>query len=128
MNILDQILSTKRKEVEARKSERPVHLLEATGFFERQTLSLKRSILDPAKTGIIAEFKRRSPSKGVINGAADVFDVTSGYTEFGASGLSVLTDTKYFGTCSRRRPMPNRRWRRALNCTASPAASNRGEC
>jgi indole-3-glycerol phosphate synthase len=97
MNILDQIISTKRKEVEARKRERPVHLLEATGFFERQTLSLKRSILDPSKTGIIAEFKRRSPSKGVINGTADVFDVTSGYTAFGASGLSVLTDTEYFG-------------------------------
>jgi indole-3-glycerol phosphate synthase len=53
--------------------------------------------LDTSKTGIIAEFKRRSPSKGVINDTVDVFHVTSGYTKFGASGISVLTDSEYFG-------------------------------
>lgn len=97
MNILDRIILTKRKEVEARKAERPVHLLEASQFFSRQTRSLKESVLDSSKTGIIAEFKRRSPSKGVINDAADVSEVTKGYTRFGASGISVLTDTEYFG-------------------------------
>jgi indole-3-glycerol phosphate synthase len=97
MNILDRIILTKRKEVEARKAERPVHLLEASPFFSRQTLSLKQSILDTSKTGIIAEFKRRSPSKGVINDTADVSEVTSDYTRFGASGISVLTDVEYFG-------------------------------
>jgi indole-3-glycerol phosphate synthase len=97
MNILDRIISSKRKEVEVRKAERPVRLLEASPFFSRQTLSLKQSVLDASKTGIIAEFKRRSPSKGVINDTADVSQVTSGYTKFGASGISVLTDTEYFG-------------------------------
>jgi indole-3-glycerol phosphate synthase len=97
MNILDQIILTKQREVEARKAERPVHLLEASQFFGRQTLSLKESILDTSKTGIIAEFKRRSPSKGVINDKADVSEVTAGYAKFGASGISVLTDTQYFG-------------------------------
>lgn len=97
MNILDQIILTKQREVEVRKAERPVHLLEASQFFGRQTLSLKESILDTTKTGIIAEFKRRSPSKGVINDMADVSEVTAGYTKYGASGISVLTDTEYFG-------------------------------
>ncbi len=97
MNILEQIILFKRKEVEKRKAERPVHLLETSSFFNRETLSLRQSILDPQKTGIIAEFKRRSPSKGVINDEADVTEVTSKYTAGGASGLSVLTDSEFFG-------------------------------
>ncbi len=97
MNILEQIILSKRQEVEQRKVERPLHLLEASPFFNRQTLSLKQSVLDPMKSGIIAEFKRRSPSKGVINDQAEVSDVTEKYTSGGASGLSVLTDAEYFG-------------------------------
>jgi len=53
--------------------------------------------MDNSKTGIIAEFKRKSPSKGFINRDADVKDVTEAYTKFGASGLSVLTDNHFFG-------------------------------
>jgi indole-3-glycerol phosphate synthase len=97
MNILEQIILSKRKEVKQRKAERPLHLLESSSFFNRETLSLKQSILDPLKTGIIAEFKRRSPSKGVINDQADVSEVTLSYTHGGASGLSVLTDLEFFG-------------------------------
>ncbi len=97
MNILDQIIASKRIEVERRKAERPEHLLEQSPFFHRDTLSLKRSLRDPLKTGIITEFKRRSPSKGIINGDADVSDVTGKYAAYGASGLSVLTDADYFG-------------------------------
>jgi indole-3-glycerol phosphate synthase len=97
MNILEQIILSKRNEVEKRKGERPLHLLETSSFYSRQTISLKQSILDPLKTGIIAEFKRRSPSKNVINDHADVSDVTYKYTAGGASGLSVLTDAEYFG-------------------------------
>ncbi|HLO81730.1 MAG TPA: indole-3-glycerol phosphate synthase TrpC [Chitinophagaceae bacterium] len=97
MNILEQIILSKRVEVEKRKAERPLHLLERSSFFSRETLSLKQSILDPQKTGIIAEFKRRSPSKGVINDQADVSEVTTMYTSGGASGLSVLTDFEFFG-------------------------------
>ncbi len=97
MNILEQIIASKRIEVGRKKAERPAHLLEQSSFFNRETLSLKKNILDSSKTGIITEFKRRSPSKGVINADADVSEVTAKYTRFGASGLSVLTDTDYFG-------------------------------
>ena len=54
-------------------------------------------MLDETKTGIIAEFKRKSPSKGIINDKAGVEEVTKAYTSFGASCLSVLTDEHFFG-------------------------------
>ncbi len=69
----------------------------AAGVFGRPVLSLAQFLLDDTKTGIIAEFKRKSPSKGIINGAADVVEVTSAYAWHGASGLSVLTDEQFFG-------------------------------
>jgi indole-3-glycerol phosphate synthase len=53
-------------------------------------------LLDPARTGIIAEFKRRSPSKGIINDKVTVEEVTTGYAAAGASAISVLTDTEFF--------------------------------
>jgi indole-3-glycerol phosphate synthase len=58
---------------------------------------LKTSLLNPSSTGIIAEFKRKSPSKGIINGNVTVEEVTSGYTKAGAACLSVLTDFEFFG-------------------------------
>lgn len=97
MNILDKITDHKRTEVSRRKAERGVALLEESPLFARQPFSLQQSLLDVSKTGIIAEFKRRSPSKGVINGEADVVAVTKAYAEGGASGLSVLTDEAFFG-------------------------------
>ena len=71
--------------------------LEKSASFHRKTFSLKDFLLDDAKTGIIAEFKRRSPSKGIINDTASVEDVTAAYTKYGASCLSVLTDAEFFG-------------------------------
>jgi indole-3-glycerol phosphate synthase len=97
MNILDKIIEHKRKEVAERKGQVPVKELEKQEGFKRQVLSLKQFLLDESRTGIIAEFKRKSPSKGIINGAADVVEVTSAYARLGASGLSVLTDTEFFG-------------------------------
>lgn len=97
MNILDKIIEYKKKEVAERKERMPVQQLEKQSFFSRRTLSLKQFLLDPSRTGIIAEFKRQSPSKGVINGDADVVAVTSAYANNGASGLSVLTDEQFFG-------------------------------
>lgn len=98
MNILEKIISFKRQEVEERKKTTPVGVLEQSPFFARRTLSLKESLL--ARTGIIAEFKRRSPSRGVINDRVSVEDVTKGYAGAGASCLSVLTDEQFFGGTS----------------------------
>lgn len=97
MNILDKIIAHKRTEVAERKERVPAQELEKQALFSRPVLSLKQFLLDPSRTGIIAEFKRQSPSKGVINGNADVVAVTSAYAKFGASGLSVLTDEHFFG-------------------------------
>jgi len=96
MNILDTIIAHKKKEVSLRKKETPVHVLEQTAFFSRNTFSLVSFLADPRRTGIIAEFKRQSPSKGIINAAADIVSVTAAYAE-AASGISVLTDTDFFG-------------------------------
>lgn len=97
MNILEQIIKNKRKEVEQRKKEVDVKALETERFFTRETLSLKKFLLDPAKTGIIAEYKRKSPSKGIINDHDSVESVTKMYAAYGASGISVLTDSNFFG-------------------------------
>jgi indole-3-glycerol phosphate synthase len=100
MNILDKIIEHKRTEVAERKRSKPVTELQKSVNYTRQPLSLKKFLLDPSKTGIIAEFKRRSPSKGVINDRASVTAVTRGYADAGASCLSVLTDTTFFGGSS----------------------------
>jgi indole-3-glycerol phosphate synthase len=100
MNILDKIIAQKRIEVEERKKQTPVEVLREQPLYSRPTFSLKQFLLDDAKTGIIAEFKRQSPSKGIINGTADVVEVTSAYTSNGASCLSVLTDEQFFGGSS----------------------------
>ncbi|NCU05346.1 MAG: indole-3-glycerol phosphate synthase TrpC [Chitinophagaceae bacterium] len=97
MNILDKIIAQKRIEVEERKATTPVEVLRSLPLYGRNTFSLKQFLLDDTKTGIIAEFKRQSPSKGVINGTADVVEVTTAYTNNGASCLSVLTDEQFFG-------------------------------
>lgn len=96
MNILDTIVAHKRMEVAARKAGTPAAALEKQEGFNRKVLSLKEFLLNDARTGIIAEFKRKSPSKGLINGTADVVEVTSAYAKY-ASGLSVLTDENFFG-------------------------------
>ena len=97
MDILEQIIAYKRSEVEKRKAAVNVSQLEGKALYKRPTISLRQSLLDETKTGIIAEFKRRSPSKGNINIDADVLKVTTAYTRYGASGLSVLTDQHFFG-------------------------------
>ncbi len=96
MDILERIVIDKRKEVAFRKQLIPIKQLEASVLFSRTTVSLANK-LKQSNTGIIAEHKRRSPSKAVINQSFNVFDVAKGYQEAGVSGMSVLTDTKYFG-------------------------------
>lgn len=97
MNILDKIVAHKKEEVKNRQSKVSVDELKSYPAFNRKTLSLRKFLLDDSKTGIIAEFKRKSPSKGVINGNADVVKVTNAYSTYGASGLSILTDENFFG-------------------------------
>jgi indole-3-glycerol phosphate synthase len=97
MNILDEIVAHKRKEVNEAKSLYPVKLLEQSIFFQSPTVSLKKYVRREDKTGIIAEFKRKSPSKGMINPYAPVERTTIGYMQAGASALSVLTDKHFFG-------------------------------
>lgn len=100
MTILDKIVARKKIEVAQRKATEPISNLERRPFFERQPYSLKTFLRNPEKSGIIAEFKRRSPSKGDINPRVKVKEATTGYFAAGASGLSVLTDATFFGGAS----------------------------
>lgn len=97
MNTLEKIIAAKYLEVEARKQQRSARALEKSSAFLRTPLSLKSFLLDPTKSGIITEFKRKSPSKGLINGTSSVAIVSKGYEQAGASALSILTDLPYFG-------------------------------
>ena len=96
MNILDKIILDKRREVVLKKSIIPVSQLEASVFFDKQTISLSHNLRN-SNSGIIAEHKRRSPSKAEINYGFTVEEVVKGYETAGACGISVLTDGKYFG-------------------------------
>lgn len=97
MKILDTIKKEKLKETEERKSLYPVRLLEKSIHFKSPVVSLKHYVSDVNRSGIIAEFKRKSPSKGSINTYADAEKITLGYMQAGASALSVLTDELFFG-------------------------------
>lgn len=97
VDILETIVAKKKLEIAKQKDDVPVSSLETTTLFKTETLSLKAFLLNPEKTGIIAEFKRASPSKGIINGQATVDEVTRAYAKHGASGISVLTDEEFFG-------------------------------
>jgi indole-3-glycerol phosphate synthase len=96
-NILEKIFHFKSKEIEERKNVRSVKTLEEKPFFSRQNRSLAQAIQSKGHTGIIAEYKTRSPSMGMINGNADLKQITQGYLNAGASGLSILTDAHFFG-------------------------------
>ncbi|HEX8060912.1 MAG TPA: indole-3-glycerol phosphate synthase TrpC [Cyclobacteriaceae bacterium] len=97
MNILDEIIAHKKKEVEERKSLYPVKLLEKSIYFPSAAVSLKKYIQRPDKSGVIAEIKRKSPSKGVLNKNVSIERTSIGYMQAGASALSILTDNKFFG-------------------------------
>ena len=97
MTILDKIIENKRKEVSLLAESTSVKSLENSEFFKRDIISLSKSLLNSNNSGIIAEFKRKSPSKGVLNSYSSVKEVTSGYFREGASGISVITDYQFFG-------------------------------
>ena len=95
MNILDKIIE--QKHVEIAESKKKISLIEVkdSTFFFFFIFSIKETL--KSKSGIIAEFKRKSPSKGIINDKAAVLDVAQSYEKFGASGISILTDHQFFG-------------------------------
>lgn len=97
MNILDRIVAHKKGEVAERKAITSINDLEARTGFSIPVRPLSEALLKEGSTGIIAEFKRKSPSKGFIKEHADVNEITSAYTKFGAACLSVLTDVNFFG-------------------------------
>ncbi|MCB0346189.1 MAG: indole-3-glycerol phosphate synthase TrpC [Bdellovibrionales bacterium] len=99
-DILDKITAAKRKEVEKRKELYPAKLLEQSIYFEAKPVSLCSYLKRSDLLGVIAEIKRKSPSKGVINAHVDVERLSIGYMQSGASALSVLTDTEFFGGSS----------------------------
>ena len=96
MHILDTIIQHKQQEVKRKSELFPIKLLEQSLYFESSTVSLKSYIQREDKSGIIAEFKKASPSKGMINAYANVEDISLGYMQAGASALSVLTDSHFF--------------------------------
>lgn len=90
-------MERKKREIGERKQQVNLSILEKSPAFKRPALSLKDFLLDKTRTGIIAEFKRRSPSKGTINDSAAIQEVTAAYVQYGASAVSVLTDEYFFG-------------------------------
>ncbi len=97
MDILEKIITHKHKEVAERKALYPAKLLEKSIYFNTPSVSLRKYLLREDKSGIIAEFKKKSPSQGFINPYAKIEEVSIGYMQAGASALSVLTDTNFFG-------------------------------
>lgn len=95
--ILDKITAYKKEEVAKRKALYSAELLEQSIYFNTPVVSLVEFLKRPDMQGIIAEFKRKSPSKGNINQYAKVEEVSIGYMQAGASALSVLTDEHFFG-------------------------------
>jgi len=95
MNILDKIIERKKQEITDAKSKISLEQLKNSEFFGRPTFSLKKNL--KTKSGIITEFKRQSPSKGIINDKVAPLEVVSQYEKFEASAISILTDSEFFG-------------------------------
>jgi indole-3-glycerol phosphate synthase len=96
MTILDKIVADKRIEVSLRKQSVSIKDLERSTYYDKTTHSLAGRLKD-SPSGIIAEHKRRSPSRAVINESLNVGHVARGYESAGVCGMSVLTNEKYFG-------------------------------
>ena len=97
MHILDRIVAHKRQEIEYRKASSPIKELEQSEHFSRSTNSYTEAIRTPQASGVIAEFKRKSPSRSNINLDASLSNVVGGYIKGGASAVSILTDHSFFG-------------------------------
>lgn len=97
MHILEKIVQHKRKEIAAAKAMTAVSALELSQHFQRTCNSYVAAISQAESSGVIAEFKRKSPSRSNINMDADLASVTKGYVNGGANAISILTDEHFFG-------------------------------
>ncbi len=97
MNILDKIVLNKRDEVALAKQKKTVSQLKDSSYFKSEVPSFVSHILADNSTGIIAEFKRKSPSKGDIHAGASVQEIVPQYEKAGVAGISILTDELFFG-------------------------------
>ena len=96
-DILQTIVAHKRREVALHIAHTPLETMRARAeAVDRPTVSMSRA-LKASSTGIIAEFKRRSPSKGWIARYAHPSDVAAAYERSGAAAMSILTDGEFFG-------------------------------
>ena len=96
-DILHKIIADKRIEVQEQKKMIPFQSLSALVENQSYKTQSMRASLAGSPSGIIAEFKRKSPSKGWLHPDADVDDIVPAYEKGGASACSVLTDKNYFG-------------------------------
>ncbi len=96
MTILDKIAAVKREEVKKRRIASPVNILEKSVFFRQTMPSFYEALAKPAPS-VIGEFKRKSPSRGIINQYADIHEVALAYQNAGIAAMSVLTDVEFFG-------------------------------
>jgi indole-3-glycerol phosphate synthase len=94
-NILNKIIDQTHADLINRKQSTSLSALRSMPFYDRKPYSLKNALLHGS--GIIAEHKRQSPSKGSFNCPATLIDVVTGYEKAGASAISCLTDSPFFG-------------------------------
>ncbi len=97
MNILDRIVARKKEEILEAKKNRTISDLENEPLFQKETIPLTKKLKSASSPQVITEFKRKSPSKGIINGDVKPEIVTAAYTNAGSAALSVLTDLDFFG-------------------------------
>ncbi len=97
MNILEKIVLRKREWIAQQKEKNPLENLMQRSDYCRSTFSLLTKVRSSNAAAIIAEFKRKSPSKGNIFEQADVVQVTTSYQKSGAAAVSILTDHEFFG-------------------------------
>lgn len=95
--MLDEILSSKRREVEAAKARLPFEELQARVAHHTSDRSFRAALNVPGKPSLIAELKRKSPSKGMLRERFDPVSLAQTLQDAGASALSVLTDEPFFG-------------------------------
>jgi indole-3-glycerol phosphate synthase len=96
MDILEKIIAGKKNEVANAKLTHEISFYENQKGFHRTPYSLKKRLKEDKLPGIIAEYKKKSPSKGVINDSATPWETGKGYELAGVAGISVLTDKEFF--------------------------------